>query len=1147
MDNLPTEQSSVQPVTPATPVVVPPAPTPTPAPTAPGTLPPPSSNKTIFIVVAAVIALVLSYLGYAMMSAPSATEEDEKISAAPPSLSMPKSGLKGSFSDVDSEYGFMDFNETDIKNFKAPTTDTTAAELESGANYVYTTRDMTWKEIAQNIDPVAKKAFLAYYDTAKGKFRVYPKGPFDGTLTVTEPDLSTEKIPTGRGLIVISRLKSRAYGLANAKTKPTTITPVDPKLQGWILLPVKESKIKEAAKIFNGMDKTIFAQKSATEFEKVTNRDTHELKDFNLVWVYLKKADSVGGGSGGGSTETAKTTTIKTNSLKPITLNATGVTTTQTQDVTLEGENLDAVDTITSSDSGIAVKSIVVTATKITFKVEVSSTTAAGDKVLTINGKDGKPITTLKVTASAPATTTLSAPKITSPANNSTIDVTKDLVLAWEAVTALPAGTTAVYIPDVMEGVITSSDKFKQTATSDTDKTTMTMPKDVVAKVFLPGKSYTLGVKVSAIDSAKKSVLTSDWSLVTLSVAAATSATSATITKVIPEKLVIPTAAVPVQTTIPGTLTGTNLSAVSKITSTDADLNVTVEKAEDTSVTFKITHTKLTAGEKTFTALDKDSKVIATFKIPTDPAGTGSTKPVITSISPKSATQSQKDVNFNINGSNLKDAKVEFSPASEFTITQNATVNINNDVIVLKATIADNATLGLKEIKVTTNAGSVVDKTFEIKAKPAQDPLIGKKVLVQLFEGATPTNQWFEATVNKITDKKYDITFTYGVEKGSSGVYSTDTTKKDVGPFTVGENAVAVPADATYLKDEKNLNIVAQYKGSDATKWSAVLQSMNTDGTYKIMWNDDKSTTDVALDKIYKILGGKTYPVTVALGSDEKTTRDMQRLVDLQKIANAIDTSYTANKKYPDDVATTFAIPGSLSVPVKDSTDKPYYYHNIKNECYVLGALMETTKYGNTGLESGKTIADYIGGYGCKTAEALKAGSGLVALVFKNAPAPATKPLTLKTADDAPLAPEKVAVNRPKYSIKNLTTDGIGFSFTDSNVSSYLEDRNEAGKYLINYRFAITTQNDDPDNTPWKSGWESDFPTGDSKCATQVTNHVDDKNITVWTCTKGTIKITDTSKFKNAIYVLHVWAGDGRKESTPGESQIFEVTGVPVE
>lgn len=861
MDNLPTQQPSAQPAapvaaTPAPATVVPPeaTPTPTPTPPTPGALPPPSSNKTIFIAVAAVIALVLAYLGYTMLSAPStATQEDEKISSAPPSLSMPKSGLKGSFSDVDSEYGFMDFNETDVKNFKAPPADTTAAELESGANYVYTTKDMTWKEIAQNIDPVAKKAFLAYYDTSKGKFRVYPRGPFEGTLTVTEPDLSTEKIPAGRGLIVISRLKSRAYGLANAKTKPTiTITPVDSKLQGWILLPVKDAKIKEASKIFNGMDKTIFAQKSASEFEKVTNRETHELKDFNLLWVYLKKTDSVTGGS---STETTKTATIKTNSLKPITLNASGATTTQTQDVTLEGENLDTVDTITSSDSGIAIKSIVVTATKVTFKMEVGSSAKEGEKVLTLNGKDGKVITTLKVTASAPAatqtTTTLAALKITSPVDKATIDVTKDVVLSWEAATTLPVGTTALYLTNLMEGTITTLENFKPTLKdSETDKTTVTIPKDAAAKAFLPGKSYTFGVKVSAIDASKKSINASNWSLVTFSVAAAAGGDTA------------PTITLKTATTAPQAITFTS------------------PKDKDS---FKVEDLKKTG--LTFTALDPNKE------------------------------------SYNLNKS---DKKTYF-----------------------------------------------MNYLWSLKSKSAKpdDPAL-----------------W-------------------------SAGWEYDATKMNVDAKCL----------ATFASDSKNY-MVCPSGTIPASVFTTIVS-----GDYIL-------TGTVGDGNV-----GTPTSITITItNNDTPESRDQKRLADLQAIKKAIDASYTTNKKYPDTVASTYGIPSALNVPAKDSDNKPYYYRNIENVCYVLGALMELEKNGHTGLPAGHTIDKYIGNYTCDTGKDLVIGKGKAYLSFTTTP----DPIVTKISPEKGIEPgsTKVSIEGKNLDPKTLevlgkTVDGQKFVWLRNNAT----------------------------------------------------------------------------------------------------------------
>lgn len=91
--------------------------------------------------------------------------------------------------------------------------------------------------------------------------------------------------------------------------------------------------------------------------------------------------------------------------------------------------------------------------------------------------------------------------------------------------------------------------------------------------------------------------------------------------------------------------------------------------------------------------------------------------PKITSVTPKTAEQGQKAITFIVTGTDLGGAKVEFNPAADFQNITGLTVDTTSTSVKFIADIADAATPGLKEIKVTTAKGSVVDKSFEIKAK----------------------------------------------------------------------------------------------------------------------------------------------------------------------------------------------------------------------------------------------------------------------------------------------------------------------------------------------------------------------------------------------------------------------------------------------
>lgn len=269
----------------------------------------------------------------------------------------------------------------------------------------------------------------------------------------------------------------------------------------------------------------------------------------------------------------------------------------------------------------------------------------------------------------------------------------------------------------------------------------------------------------------------------------------------------------------------------------------------------------------TFEKVDMNTYAFSTYHVawlnllPKSTA-TDTVAPKITSVAPKFATQGDKDVSIALYGSDLVGGKVEFNPAADFVNFKNqTTMETQGKVVGIKflADISDTATPGLKEIKVTTTNGSVVDKSFEVKAKPAVNPLIGQTVLAHYnFPGTLATVQWFEAKVTAVKDSRYSYTFVNKI------VSSIDGKAFDIDPaVTPGasivddfETNIAVPADAPYLEGEKDLYIIVKYKTTSGY-WNARLNSKNTDGTYNITYLNDGNTDVVPLTKMYKPLGEK--------------------------------------------------------------------------------------------------------------------------------------------------------------------------------------------------------------------------------------------------------------------------------------------------
>lgn len=708
MDNLPTApEVSSQTVAPIVPT---PVTSVLPATSVAPSSPPSSSKKMIMIIVGALVVLGLAYLGYTSMMGSTVTQEPAKItSEAPPSLKMATTGLKGSFTETDPTYGFMAFNADDVKNFKIPT-NTGYADLEAGVNYVYTLRPMTWKEAAsQYIDPAADKAFMAFFDPSIGKFKVYPRGPFADTVTMTEPAFSTETIPAGRGGIIISRGKSKAYNFANGKTKAlaTGVTAVDPKLEGWVLLPATSTKIKDFVSTLNGMDQVIYVQKSQTEFEKVSNKDTQELKDYFLLWVYLQKPSGVNDGGG------VKPPVFNVTGFTPgtITLNApTDLTTVQSLSATLTGDNLDTISVITSNDLSITTNTIVATAKSVTYNIAVKPAATAGDKVFVAKSKDGTTLGSFKITAALPA-----APSDTTPKNIVFLPKTLTLQSGVPQLQQIAGTLTGENLDTV--GTITSDDP---NITAIVEKAESKL---VTFQIYV-GSKATKGNKAFTINGKDKKAITAF--IIPASLAGEDAVAKPVITKVDPSFLTQGD----VEKEI--TITGTDLLGAG-ITSVDVGMKLISQVAATTDTL------KFTVSVDATAPVGKDKKITVTRIGNATPAVystfeiKASAIPVVDTVSPAFLyTGKSYDQVLILQGKNLTDAVVTFDDPG-IVIDEKPTSDIAGKIAIdvkgqqtdatisLYVKVGPAATLGKKTITIKTNTGTVT-KNILITSVGPKDP-----------------------------------------------------------------------------------------------------------------------------------------------------------------------------------------------------------------------------------------------------------------------------------------------------------------------------------------------------------------------------------------------------------------------------------------
>jgi hypothetical protein len=249
-----------------------------------------SGPKKILIAIAAIVIAGLAIGAYII----STTQKEPDDSDSPPSLTT-EGGLKGSF--METNYGFLEFEEKDGEKFKQAEKDLIAkgaanSELKSGINYVHASENLTAPQVIDLIDPVAKKAFIAYYNPGENgkekKFYTYPQGKFSGTGLLEE----TESIPANRGFIIIVEKPAKVYKVRTSSQKPaSSASLISPDTAGWVLTTLaSENTGKELSPYKNRLE-TAWTFTNGTPQSKIdtSKLDASDPAKEYLVWLRLKQ------------------------------------------------------------------------------------------------------------------------------------------------------------------------------------------------------------------------------------------------------------------------------------------------------------------------------------------------------------------------------------------------------------------------------------------------------------------------------------------------------------------------------------------------------------------------------------------------------------------------------------------------------------------------------------------------------------------------------------------------------------------------------------------------------------------------------------------------------------------------------------------
>lgn len=494
--------------------------------------------------------------------------------------------------------------------------------------------------------------------------------------------------------------------------------------------------------------------------------------------------------------------------------------------------------------------------------------------------------------------------------------------------------------------------------------------------------------------------------------------------------------------------------------------------------------------------------------------------PTITKIEPATAEQGQKGVTFIITGTNLAGATVSFTPSTDFKNITGLTIDTTNTSVKFIADIDDNAKADeFKEIKLTTTAGSVSDKTkFKVTAKVAAKPVL---TAISTTEGEI--------------DKLINIVITGENIANINNLKIGNVTAQTVFTDVAGgkKEAVFTLLD-TVPVGSQDLVVVSPAGTSNALKFNvkpSTTSMVGKDVLVQYSPNDKKTFTNQWFEaKITKVT--PTEFLGIKLNSYDITYKyPIKR--------NASNNSYYALTTGPGSLVTNLAA-GQIATPA-DAT----YLDEGKDFLVVIkqpGDSGWSAKL-NGKNSTGKYSITYTDQTDAKERDINNIYRPLASLkipVESVAQVPAGA-ITDKGSDTT--LPKIFTFISPTqdqvWALESVLKNGIDFYGNDPNTKSHLKAAD--GKFYMSYAWELKKGNE----VVWESGWSDGFaenPTG-KNCVINVTNHEGNKT-NIWSCPSAVIPAAKLAGITGGTYTLTGWVGDSKQSPEP-TSVTFKIEGTP--
>lgn len=496
-----------------------------------------------------------------------------------------------------------------------------------------------------------------------------------------------------------------------------------------------------------------------------------------------------------------------------------------------------------------------------------------------------------------------------------------------------------------------------------------------------------------------------------------------------------------------------------------------------------------------------------------------STLPTITKIEPATAEQGQKAVPFTITGTNLAGATVSFTPSTDFKNIIGLNVDPTNTMVKFLADIDESAKPDeFKEIKLTTSAGSVTDKTkFKVTAKAAK-PVLKE---ISVTEGVIDTLINIVITGDNIAN----------INNLKIGNVTAQTVFTDV---TGGKKEAVFTLLDTVPVGSQDLVVVNPAGTSNALKFNVKPSTTSMVGKDVLVQYspDDKKTFS---DQWFEAKVTRVTP-TSFLGI-KLNTYDITYKYPIKR--NTSNNQYYALTSGPGALVTNLA-GNQVAVPADSA-----YLDTGKD--FLVIVKQPDEKFGLSAKFNGKnTNGLYSITYNGQTSAKEKAISNIykplsvVKIPVETVSTPAGT-ITDKGSDTTPPAKFTFVSPTPdgkqSFDLDDTKKNGFLFTATDPNTKSHLKAEN--GKFYMSYAWELKKGN----NVVWESGWVNAFPSNPEgkTCVINVTNP-EGNRVDIWSCPSAVIPAEKLKDITAGTYTLTGWLGDG-KDSPEPTSVTFKIEG----